>query len=253
MPKPFCAAAAPWRFAVQAKMSVLRVTAGSLLLLTLGACDWFTDFKQQPSVHPWGEFSADSAELKGFRGQPAGSVGTNGTLVSIYQVSNAPMPGTIDSMSALPNPVAPDERSLANGRKYFQINCAVCHGEAGDANSALKALNPGYGFPPSLLTESAKGRSDGYIWGMMRNGRGLMPPYNRIEEADRWDVVNYVRGLQGKYPVAVGPLGRPGETGDKLPGVTRLGPTVPAKYFHPVVVSRPARAEGEAKKAEIKP
>jgi len=35
--------------------------------------------------------------------------------------------------------------------------------------------------------------------------------------------------------------------------VTRLGPTVPAAYFHPVVVSRAARAGGEAKQAEIKP
>ena len=56
------------------------------------------------------------------------------------------------------------------------------------------------------MTDQAKARSDGYIWGMIRNGRGLMPPYNRIEEMDRWDVVNYLRGLQGKYPVD----GRPG-------------------------------------------
>lgn len=233
--------------------AVVRVLALATCTLWFGACDWFTDFKQQPSVHTWGEFSADSAELKGFRGQPAGSVGTNGTLISIYQVSNSPLPLTIDSMSALPNPVAVDDRSLLNGRKYFQINCAVCHGESGDANTPMKQLNPMFGFPPSLLTDQAKGRSDGYIWGMMRNGRGLMPPYNRIEEADRWDVVNYVRGLQGRYPVTVGPVGRPGETGDKLPGVTRLGPTVPAAYFHPVVVSRAARSGGEAKQAEIKP
>ena len=234
-------------------MNALRAAVLVTGTLTLGACDWFTDFKQQPSVHTWGEFSADSAELKGFRGQPAGSVGTNGTLVSIYQVSGSQMPGTIDSMSTLPNPVAPDDRSFLNGRKYYQVNCAVCHGEAGDGNGALKQLNPAYGFPPSLQTESAKGRSDGYIWGMIRNGRGLMPPYNRIEEADRWDVVNYVRGLQGRYPVQVGPVGRPGETGDKLPGVTRLGPTVPVKYFHPVVVPHAPHAAAEAKKAEIKP
>ena len=31
---------------------------------------------------------------------------------------------------------------------------------------------------------------------MIRNGRGTMPTYNRIEEMERWDVVNYVRGLQ---------------------------------------------------------
>ncbi len=236
--------------------NILRATVIVAGTLTFGACDWFTDFKQQPSVHPWGEFSADSGELKGFRGQPAGSVGTNGTLVSVYQVSGQPMPATVDSMSSLANPVSADERSLLNGRKYFQINCAVCHGENGDGNGALKQLNPAYGFPPSLLTDQAKGRSDGYVWGMIRNGRGLMPPYNRIEESDRWDVVNYLRGLQGKYAVTVGPVGRPGETGDKLPGVTRLGPTVPAKYFHPVVVAHAAHvapAEGEAKKAEIKP
>jgi mono/diheme cytochrome c family protein len=231
----------------------VRVAALVTGALALGACDWFTDFKQQPSVHTWGVYRADSAELKGFRGQPAGSVGTNGTLISIYQVSNAPFPATIDSMSALPNPVAVDERSLLNGRKYFQINCAVCHGEAGDGNTAMKQLNPMYGFPPSLLTDQAKARSDGYIWGMMRNGRGLMPPYNRIEEPDRWDVVNYLRGLQGKYPVVAGPVGRPGETGDKLPGATRLGPSMPRRYFHPVVLPRAAAAAAEAGKAEIKP
>jgi mono/diheme cytochrome c family protein len=234
------------------RMTRARVAAAGLLMLSMGACDWFTDFKQQPSVHTWGEFKPDSGELQGFRGQPSGSVGTNGTLVSIYQVSNSPLPATIDSMSSLVNPVAPDERSLLNGRKYFQINCAVCHGEAGDANSYLKQLNPGYGFAPSLLTDQAKGRSDGYIWGMIRNGRGLMPTYNRIEEADRWDVINYLRGLQGKYPVTVGPVGRPGETGDKLPGFTRLGPTVPAKYFHPASVSPAAPAATEAKKTENK-
>src|ERR1035437_3643951 len=184
MPKPSCAAAERWRCAVRNNSPTNLVHAALLVAgtLGLGACDWFTDFKQQPSVHTWGVFSADSAELKGFRGQPAGSVGTNGTLVSIYQVS---------------------------------------HGEAGDGNSVMKQLNPMYGFPPSLLTDQAKARSDGYIWGMMRNGRGLMPPYNRIEEADRWDVVNYLRGLQGKFPVVAAPVGRPGETGDKLPGATR--------------------------------
>jgi hypothetical protein len=80
-----------------------------------------------------------------------------------------------------------------------------------------------------------KGRSDGYIFGMIRNGRGLMPPYNRIEEMDRWDVVNYVRALQGVIgkTVAVGPLAPPGVTGDKVPGPTRMGPTEPAPFFNP--------------------
>jgi mono/diheme cytochrome c family protein len=210
--------------------------------LGLGACSgWITDFKQQPSVGTWQVFHPDSAETAGFRGQPANSVNTNGTLAAGYAISYAPMPATIDSMSSLVNPIAVDARSLLNGRKYFTINCAVCHGAAGDANSMMKSLN--YGFAPSLLAPSALGRSDGYIWGMMRNGRGLMPSANRIEEAERWDVVNYIRGLQGKYPVDTGYVGRPGETGEFLPGYTKLGPTVPSKYVHPVVTAHPKKAE----------
>jgi hypothetical protein len=70
---------------------------------------------------------------------------------------------------------------------------------------------------------------------MIRNGRGLMPPYNRIEEMDRWDVVNYLRALQGVggATVTVGPLAAPGVTGDKVPGPTRMGPTQPAPFFNP--------------------
>jgi mono/diheme cytochrome c family protein len=222
--------------------------------VSLAACNWFTDFKRQPSVKPWGEFTADSGELKGFRGQPTGSVSTVGSIVPSYAVSYAPLPATIDSFAAIHNPVPPDARSLLNGRKYFQITCAPCHGDAGDANTPMKRLNPMYGFALSLIADQAKNRSDGYIWGMIRNGRGLMPSANRIEDWDRWDVVNYVRGLQGKYVVEQGPVGRPGETGDKLPGFSRLGPTVPSKYFHQTIVAHPARKETmPVAKPEAKP
>ncbi|MBI1809567.1 MAG: cytochrome c, partial [Gemmatimonadetes bacterium] len=230
---------------------IARRAAVLALPLLFGACSWFTDFKYEPSVKPWQQFSADSGELKAFRGQPSGSVSTLGTAAAAWQVSYAPVPGTIDSLSKIENPVPADERSLANGRKYFSINCAVCHGDLGDGNGMVKQVT-GIGFVLPLTSDKAKSYTDGYIWGMMRNGRGLMPSMNRIEERERWDVVNYVRGLQGKYPVPTGPVGRPGETGDKLPGATLLGPQVPSQYYHPVVSVRPVKHEGAAA-AEIKP
>lgn len=231
--------------------AVARRLATVALPLLFGACSWFTDFKQQPSVGTWQELSADSGELKPFRGQPSGSVSTVGTAAAEWQVSYAPLPVTIDSFARIANPVPADERSLVNGRKYYQINCAVCHGDLGDGNGMVKQVT-GIGFVLPLTSDRAKGYADGYIWGMMRNGRGLMPSMNRIEERERWDVVNYVRGLQGKYPVPTGPVGRPGETGDKLPGATLLGPQVPSRYFHPVVHVRLAAPEGDGA-AETKP
>ena len=202
-----------------------RALAVAVLVLPLGACPWFTDFKETPMVSTW-ESVADTVP---FRGQPQYSVPIGGTHVAGFQVSYAPLPATVDSMSGLANPVAADARSLANGRKYYQINCAVCHGDNGQGVGTVVK----YGFPGiNIVGPASQGRSDGYIWGMMRNGRGLMPSYNRIPEMERWDVVNYVRGLQGRHSVQLGPVGRPGETGHTVPGATEYGPTRPFPYTH---------------------
>ena len=206
----------------------MRLRRGGALALTIAltACSWFTDFKEQPKFDPW-QSPHDSIPM---RGNPQNSVSVYGSAAPGYAVSRSNLPSTIDSMAAIPNPVPADARSLLNGRKYYSINCAVCHGDAGKGDGPIVAK----GFPPIPLVgpaSPAPGRTDGYIWGMMRNGRGLMPSYNRIEELDRWDVVNYVRGLQGRYAVQTGPVGLPGETGDKLPGYSQTGPTRPSPYY----------------------
>ena len=209
--------------------SVVRVRnlcALGVMLCGLTSCEWFTDFKRQPSLWTW-EPVKDS--LTPSRGNPQFSVPITGMAVAGFQVSYAALPGTIDSMSALPNPTPISDASLLKGRMYFQVNCAVCHGDAGMGDGPATKL----GMPDiNIVNDIAKGRTDGYIFGMIRNGRGLMPSYNRIEEPDRWDVVNYLRGLQGMAgkQVETGPLAAPGVTGDKLPGVTRTAPTRPSQY-----------------------
>jgi mono/diheme cytochrome c family protein len=190
------------------------------VMIVMGGCEWFTEFKRQPSLWTW-EPVKDS--LTPSRGNPQMSVPVTGMTVAGFQVSYSPFPATIDSMAGVANAHPVSEASLLNGRKYYSINCAVCHGDAGMGDG----LATKYGMPGiNLITDVTKARTDGYIFGIIRNGRGLMPPYNRIEEPDRWDVVNYLRALQaGGSTVATGPLAAPGVTGDKLPGVTRTAPT----------------------------
>lgn len=197
--------------------------------LLLTACEWFTDFKRQPSLWTW-EPVKDS--LTPSRGNPQFSVPTTGTAVAGFQVSYGAFPATIDSMANLRNPIPASDSSLANGRKYFTINCVPCHGDRAMGDGPVTK----YGMPGiNLTTDMTKARTDGYIFGMIRNGRGLMPPYNRIEEMDRWDVVNYLRALQGVSgkTVQVGALAPPGVTGDKVPGATLLGPQRPAPFAPP--------------------
>jgi mono/diheme cytochrome c family protein len=151
-------------------------------------------------------------------------------------------------MAGLANPIAADARSLDNGRKLYQINCAVCHGATGSGvGPAVR-----YGMAGiALVNDRVRGLTDGYIWGMIRNGRGLMPPYNRIEELERWDVVNYVRGLQGRYQVDT-TMALPGVTGAALPGASLSAPTRPAPYFN-AVRAVPAGASGTARPGATPP
>jgi Cytochrome c. len=227
----------------------VSVRARALVLvfpLTLTACEWFTDFKRQPSISTW-EVVTDSTVPS--RGNPQMSVPTTGTAMAGYQVSYGAFPATIDSMAAIPNPTPVSDASLANGRKYFQINCSVCHGgRAMGDGPATKFGMPGI----NLTTDLTKGRTDGYIFGMIRNGRGLMPSYNRIEEMDRWDVVNYLRALQGVNgrQVEVGALAAPGVTGDKVPGPSRMGPTKPAPFYKPSSVLT-TKAKADSTRARI--
>ena len=117
-----------------------------------------------------------------------------GTFVAGFQVSYAPLPGH-DRLDV--GAEEPDAASRCVAGEWAQAVSDQLQLRVTGRRGRATVRSASIGLPaPSLLTDQAKGRSDGYIWGMIRNGRGAMPTYNRIEEMERWDVVNYVRGLQ---------------------------------------------------------
>ncbi len=98
----------------------------------------------------------------------------------------------------LTNPLQPTPEVLERGEVLYLQFCVMCHGEAGAGDGPVVGENR---LPPlptlNLLSERAMNDlSDGYIWGMIANGRGVMPAYRRIPEGDRWQIVEYVRALQ---------------------------------------------------------
>ena len=226
------------RYPIPSRSTLRRAVVAAFLLLGTTGCEWFTDFKRQPHVVTWESWRTDSL---GVRGAPQGSVPLDGTAVPAWMVSYSPTIATLDSMAGIQNPVPVTEASLANGRKYFEINCAVCHGSNGDGQTP----NSRYGIISIPLTgEITRVRTDGYIFGMIRNGRNTMPSYNRIEERDRWDVVNYVRALQGlvtDVPFERGPLALPGVNGPMVPGPGTIGPyrAIPHRPAAGDSISRP--------------
>jgi mono/diheme cytochrome c family protein len=101
-------------------------------------------------------------------------------------------------------PVVPREVEAA-GDTLYQNFCAVCHGGAGDAKGPVSNRIGA----PSLLTGRARGYSDGYLYSIIRYGRGVMPRYGDkvYQPADRWAIVGHIRKLQSASPAPQEPAG----------------------------------------------
>lgn len=108
---------------------------------------------------------------------------------------------------------APTPEDLLRGEVGYLRYCVSCHGEEGAGDGPVVGENR---LPPlptlNLLSDRAKNDlSDGYIWGMIANGRGVMPAYRRVPHEDRWQIVAYVRELQARSGTGAGPAGAAAE------------------------------------------
>jgi mono/diheme cytochrome c family protein len=97
-----------------------------------------------------------------------------------------------------PNPVKSSPESLARAKKWWNLDCAMCHGSAGDGKGSLaadmKLQIADFTDPASL-----KDRTDGEIFYIIKTGHQDMPPEGtRIKPEENWDLVNYVRSLAKK-------------------------------------------------------
>jgi mono/diheme cytochrome c family protein len=103
-------------------------------------------------------------------------------------------------LNGLENPVSADEASLERGQELYLRNCVVCHGPEGVGTGAYVLEKWPALAAYNLAGETVQGYSDGYIYGMIRVGRGSMPQYgHQVSHFDRWNIVNYVRQLQAEY------------------------------------------------------
>jgi mono/diheme cytochrome c family protein len=110
------------------------------------------------------------------------------------------------------NPLPVNDAVLLEGAKTFQTYCAVCHGVQAHGDGPLVGTGK-LPFATNLTLPATQERTDGYIYALIRVGRGLMPSYARIPPAHRWAVVRYVRHLQeGGEPIPV-----------ELPGLVQPG------------------------------
>jgi mono/diheme cytochrome c family protein len=156
--------------------SGLAVAAALLVAAGLAhAFPWSRDMKDQPSIRP----------QEAPRRPPAGAIPREGW--------ERPM-SREEAGRVLKNPVQATRRSVENGRHLFQIYCALCHGRDGKGMGPVAAK---FIPPPDLTLPVFRERTDGFIYGTIRNGGAVMPAHGEVlSPNERWDLVNFVRSLQ---------------------------------------------------------
>lgn len=125
--------------------------------------------------------------------------------VSAQQSSSAPAAQKTPSYSAIPvdavkvpNPVKSTPESLARAKKWWTLDCEMCHGKTGDGKGEtakeMKLTVADFTDPGTL-----KDHTDGELFYIIKNGHNDMPAEGpRIKTEEGWDLVNYIRSLAKK-------------------------------------------------------
>jgi cytochrome c5 len=96
------------------------------------------------------------------------------------------------------NPVRPSPEGLAEAKKMYGYDCAMCHGDHGDGKGELVESMK---LTMSDWRDSASlaGKTDGELFYIITNGKGKMPAEgDRQTEKLRWNLVNLVRSFAAK-------------------------------------------------------
>jgi hypothetical protein len=182
---------------------------GALALATAGCRGWTSS---EPPVH----LNRNMLHQPKYRAQAESAFFYDGATM------RAPVPGTVargelredrafyegkdeNGKDVVHSPVETTPEVLARGAERFRIYCAPCHDQRGEGRGILAAQ----GLPTtSLHIDRLRAADDGYIFGVITDGRGLMPSYRwPIPPADRWAIIAHVRELQRQ--------GQPEESGGK--------------------------------------
>ncbi len=97
------------------------------------------------------------------------------------------------------NPIPLTDKGLAEGRRLYDIFCAVCHGKAGDGLGVIYENGVYPAAPANFLTEEFIRAGNGRYYYSIMHGRGVMGAYaDKLNFEERWQVIHYIRSLQAK-------------------------------------------------------
>jgi cytochrome c5 len=94
------------------------------------------------------------------------------------------------------NPVKPTAATQAKAKKFYAIDCSMCHGDNGNGKSDL-ATSMQLTLTDWTDPKTLAAKSDKELFDMIRAGKDKMPPEDavRAKDDDVWNLIIYIRGL----------------------------------------------------------
>ena len=101
----------------------------------------------------------------------------------------------ITAREAQSNPYPVNLPLLQHGQNRYMIYCMPCHSPVGDGDGLV--VQRGFPSPPSFHQARLREAPDRHLFDVITHGYGVMVPYaDRIEPADRWAIIAFIRALQ---------------------------------------------------------
>ncbi len=93
----------------------------------------------------------------------------------------------------LKNPLESTEVNLENGKKMYDINCAICHGKTGKGDGTLVEREKILGVPNFKDRDITQGST----YHVIMHGRNMMGSHaSQLTAKERWQVAVYVQQLR---------------------------------------------------------
>jgi mono/diheme cytochrome c family protein len=167
------------------------------MILSLGLLAGCTRQTETP-VWQYMPHMANTPNLKAMKGYDGFGNGSGMLMPPDHTIARGHKPYRIETPEEagqkLENPLPRTKASLERGRKIYNTNCFVCHGERGLGDGPV--VNP-FPIPKSLQSEDMLRWKDGHLFHVITKGQGVMPSYaQQVQPEDRWAVIHYIRALQ---------------------------------------------------------
>ena len=161
----------------------------------------FPDMDRQPKLRPQTHDNLFTDQLSSRLPVEGAIARSQPTIVEgrqVYPFEDKPLntgrvPGTTNFVETIPLPLT--EQMLVRGQQRYTINCAPCHGAAGDGKGITSKYNmlAMANFHDARLVKMP----DGEIFNTITHGKNLMGAYGpNVTITDRWAIIAYIRALE---------------------------------------------------------